>query len=346
MKPKERLCAGGWSFAALLVAAGVGGCAYSGKGPIDEHYAKYKAGMPEGDKVFVCSSYGCRKQTPFKFTAADIAEVKKIMSAKRTATPAGEREATKDALAWMGRRADTAVGTAGDRPGDDMAGNGDPGQMDCVDVATNLSSYALVMERHKLFRHHTVGSMYVKEDSGAAGPAGPTTPVSWWRPRAGSDSPSTAGSWPAASRRRSSRSRDGTSTTPTSCSAARTPRARSTTAPPRNANTRSCSCDGGRARCPRSPPSRRSRSDRRARLRSLSARAAAPRRPGDGDLAGNGILDLPARRHAAQDVGRDVPNAEAGWWRPGNPELAHSPAQSMPARRNERRHLTRRKPPG
>ncbi len=164
MKPKERLRAGGWSVAALLVAAGVGGCAYSGKGPIDEHYAKYKAGMPEGDKVFVCSSYGCRKQTPFKFTAADIAEVKKIMSAKRTATPAGEREATKAALAWMGHRADTAVGTAGDRPGDDMAGNGDPGQMDCVDVATNLSSYALVMERHKLFRHHSVGSMHVKED--------------------------------------------------------------------------------------------------------------------------------------------------------------------------------------
>ena len=162
MKPKERLRACGWSVAALLVAAGVGGCAYSGKGPIDEHYAKYKAGMPEGDKVFVCSSYGCRKQTPFKFTAADIAEVQKIMSAKRTATPAGEREATKDALAWMGHRADTAVGTAGDRPGDDMAGNGDPGQMDCVDVATNLSSYTLVMERHKLFRHHSVGSMYVE----------------------------------------------------------------------------------------------------------------------------------------------------------------------------------------
>ena len=36
--------------------------------------------------------------------------------------------------------------------------------MDCVDVATNLSSYMLVMERHKMFRHHTVGSIYVKED--------------------------------------------------------------------------------------------------------------------------------------------------------------------------------------
>jgi hypothetical protein len=155
----------GWriSVAALLPVA-LAACAYHGNGPIDEHYARYKAGMPEGDKVFVCSSYGCRTQTAFRFTAADIAEVQKMMSPARTATPAAEREAAKGALAWMGHRADTAVGTAGDRPGDDMAGNGDPGQMDCVDVATNLTSYMLVMERHKLFRHHSIGSIYVKED--------------------------------------------------------------------------------------------------------------------------------------------------------------------------------------
>ncbi len=148
---------------AALLALGLGGCAYQGTGPIEVHYQKYKARLPEKDRVFVCSAYGCRTQTPFRFAAADIAEVGKIM-AKGAATPAAEREATKTALAWMGHKADTAVGTAGDRPGDDMAGNGDPGQMDCVDVATNLTSYMLVMERNKLFRHHAVGSIYIKED--------------------------------------------------------------------------------------------------------------------------------------------------------------------------------------
>ena len=29
--------------------------------------------MPERDSVFVCSAYGCRTQTEFKFTSADIA---------------------------------------------------------------------------------------------------------------------------------------------------------------------------------------------------------------------------------------------------------------------------------
>lgn len=148
----------------MLLAAALAGCAYHGNGPIELHYQRYKAQMPEADKVFVCSSYGCRTQTPFRFTAADIAELQRLMSPVRAATPADERQATKAALAWMGRRADAAVGTSGDRPGDDMAGNGDPGQMDCVDVATNLTSYMLVLERHKLLRHHSVGSIYVKED--------------------------------------------------------------------------------------------------------------------------------------------------------------------------------------
>ena len=43
-------------------------------------------------------------------------------------------------------------------------GNGDPTQMDCVDVATNLASYLLVLERNTLLRHHHVGSVMVKED--------------------------------------------------------------------------------------------------------------------------------------------------------------------------------------
>ena len=149
---------------ALLLAAGLGGCSYSNIGPIDEHYATYKARMPEGERVFVCSSYGCRTQTPFKFTASDIAQLQKMMSAARTKTAADERKAIKSTLGWMETRVDKVVGTSADRPGDDGLGNGDPTQMDCVDVATNLSSYLLILERQKLLRHHSVGSIFVKED--------------------------------------------------------------------------------------------------------------------------------------------------------------------------------------
>jgi hypothetical protein len=149
---------------ALLLAVAVAGCAYHSDGLIDEHYQRYKAQMPEGDKVFVCSAYGCRTQTPFRFAEADIAKLKGMLSPKETKTAADERRAVGATLAWMEKHVGDVVGTSADRPADDMAGNGDPTQMDCVDVATNLSSYLLILQRHKLLRHHTVGPIFVKED--------------------------------------------------------------------------------------------------------------------------------------------------------------------------------------
>jgi hypothetical protein len=152
------------SIVVMLVSATVAGCAYHSDGPIDEYYAQFKARMPEFDKVFVCSAYGCRTQTEFKFTSADIANLQSMMAETDTAAPQDERRAVATTLAWMERRVGDAVGTSADRPGDDLSGNGDPTQMDCVDIATNLSSYLLVLERHKLLRHHSVGSVFAKED--------------------------------------------------------------------------------------------------------------------------------------------------------------------------------------
>ncbi len=120
--------------------------------------------MPEGDRVFACHAYGCKIQTPFRFTDADIAKLQSMMSPAKTRTAADERAALREMLAWMERRVDAEVGTANDRPGDDFGGSGDPSQMDCVDVATNLSSYVLILDRHQLLRHHSVGGVYVKED--------------------------------------------------------------------------------------------------------------------------------------------------------------------------------------
>ena len=148
----------------VLPAALLVGCAYHLDDPIEAHYQRYQARMPEGDRVFACSAYGCHKQTPFQFTEADIAKMQSIMSAAKTKTAADERAAIRDTLAWMEHRVDAAIGTANDRPGDDFAGSGDPSQMDCVDVATNLSSYLLILDRHHLLRHHSVGGVYVKED--------------------------------------------------------------------------------------------------------------------------------------------------------------------------------------
>ena len=86
------------------------------------------------------------------------------MSAAKTKTAADERTAIRADARVMEHRVDAEVGTANHRPGDDFGGSGDPSQMDCVDVATNLSSYILVLDAHQLLRHHSVGGVYVKED--------------------------------------------------------------------------------------------------------------------------------------------------------------------------------------
>jgi len=148
----------------MVLATALAGCAYHGDQSIEEHYQRYKARLPERDKVFVCSSYGCRTQTGFRFTKADIANMQSLMSTTHTANPTDERRAVGVTLAWMEQRVGDTIGTSADRPADDMAGNGDPTQMDCVDIATNLASFLLVLERHKLLRHHSVGPVYVKED--------------------------------------------------------------------------------------------------------------------------------------------------------------------------------------
>ena len=43
-------------------------------------------------------------------------------------------------------------------------GHPDPTQMDCVDIATNLLSYLLILEQLKLLRHLTVGPVFAKKD--------------------------------------------------------------------------------------------------------------------------------------------------------------------------------------
>ena len=164
LKP-GRQSAGVWrGFIAMLLSATSPAAPITWTIPVDAHYQRYKARMPEGDRVFACHAYGCKIQTPFRFTDADIAKLQSLMSPAKTKTPADERAAIRETLAWMEHRVDAEVGTANDRPGDDFGGSGDPSQMDCVDVATNLSSYMLVLDGHQLLRHHSVGGVYVKED--------------------------------------------------------------------------------------------------------------------------------------------------------------------------------------
>ena len=159
----KALCAGLLGSALALLC----GCVYREAGPPEAHFETFASKPPQGDSVTVCHAYGCKAQTPFSFTHADIAELSALMrSVPRDDSPREERRAMAYAIGWMERRVAPAAGTTTDRPGMDFSGSGDQSQQDCVDEATNTTSYLLVLDRHGLIRHHAVERPFAKDDFG------------------------------------------------------------------------------------------------------------------------------------------------------------------------------------
>jgi hypothetical protein len=149
------------------VLACLGGCVYREAGPPEAHFKTFEAKPPQGDSVTVCHAYGCKAQTTFTFTSGDIAELFVVMATvPRDDSPREERRAIANAIGWMERRVAPAAGTATDRAGMDFRGSGDRSQQDCVDEATNTTSFLLVLDRHGLIHHHAVERPFAKDNFG------------------------------------------------------------------------------------------------------------------------------------------------------------------------------------
>jgi hypothetical protein len=149
----------------LLLGALLTGCTHEREGPVALHYAEFKTQAPSGNIVYVCHAYGCKQQTRFRFTEADIAAVRDVMKKARNSDDAkGERRAVAYAIAWIETRVGKEIGTDKDRPGMDFAASGDPTQQDCVDEATNTTSYLKFLDHNGLLKHHTVARPFSKEN--------------------------------------------------------------------------------------------------------------------------------------------------------------------------------------
>ncbi len=148
--------------AALLAAA----CTHEGFGTSEKHFATFSVPEPKNATVHVCHAYGCKMRTKFTFTEADIAELTAIMKKWRTKadTAEDERRGVAYAIGWMETRVGNVIGTKDDRPGMDFAASGDPTQQDCVDEATNTTSYMTVLQNKGLLKQHTVATPFAKEN--------------------------------------------------------------------------------------------------------------------------------------------------------------------------------------
>jgi hypothetical protein len=147
---------------ALSLLTALSACTFERDGPAAEHYAEFKSREPSRSIAYVCHAYGCQKQTPVNFSPVmkDIAEL--MRKTKKADTPFEERRAVAYAVGWMERYAGEQTGTSADRPGMEFNGPGDPTQQDCVDEATNTTSYMTVLQNNGLLKHHTVGRPFSK----------------------------------------------------------------------------------------------------------------------------------------------------------------------------------------
>jgi len=163
---------------AILLAAGLSGCVTGGGEDWRLHYVSFGATPPEGNRVTVCHAYTCKEQTPYTFNKAQMAEIKALMKKiKRSDTPFEERRAVAYAISYMEVKVGNKLGIK-DVAGMQFSASGDPSQQDCVDEATNTTSYLLVLQSNGLLKHHTVSGTMSKENL-AKGFA-TLNPVKYW----------------------------------------------------------------------------------------------------------------------------------------------------------------------
>jgi hypothetical protein len=147
----------------LMLTIILAACKTGGSGSVELHYIDYGTAPPEGNRVTVCHGYSCKLQTPYKFSQEDIAEIAAIMKKiKRDDTPYEERRAVAYAVGAMETKVGNNLGIK-DRPGMQWAAAGRPSQQDCVDEATNTTSYLLVLQSNGLIKHHTVARTMSKD---------------------------------------------------------------------------------------------------------------------------------------------------------------------------------------
>lgn len=146
------------------MALGLGGCTHERNGPVEGHFQDFKVRAPVNNTVSVCHAYTCKMQTKFRFTDADIDELRAIFKKVKTEDSAAEeRRAVAYAIGWIETRVGKAIGTDKDEPGMDFGASGKASQQDCVDESTNTTSYLLVLQNNGLLKYHTVGTPFAKD---------------------------------------------------------------------------------------------------------------------------------------------------------------------------------------
>lgn len=109
---------------------------------------------PRPERFSVCSDHGCARVTVVGLAPWQWQAVRAVFR-RGQRDAAAERERIREAVSLMEYITGPLAGTAGDRGGD-LPGLGLPGQMDCIDEATNTTLYLVMLKNQGLLKFHAV----------------------------------------------------------------------------------------------------------------------------------------------------------------------------------------------
>ncbi len=116
----------------------------------------YQVREPSAERVTVCHAYECTLKTQVALFDKDIETIRAMMALGED-SPKDERAAIAETIGWMERRVAGTAGTAEDRDYRDLFSGGDPTQLDCIDEASNATSYMILFRQLDLLKYHTIG---------------------------------------------------------------------------------------------------------------------------------------------------------------------------------------------
>lgn len=121
---------------------------------ITNKFTEYNLVMPNGNRIRVCSAYGCTFKQIYRLSANTLREAKNKIGAAWGAE--GEREGLLKALQHIEKVMGPPLGLHKDKKGGPMLSNADKGQMNATDEALNTTSIMMVMARYKILKYHDI----------------------------------------------------------------------------------------------------------------------------------------------------------------------------------------------
>lgn len=108
----------------------------------------------QADTLMLCYGYGCKQSAPVTLSRADLAQLRALFPASRTA--AQEREAIAQSIALFERIAGQVSPIHRDLAGNPQAVARQPGQLDCIAESINTTALLILLDQQGLLRWHRV----------------------------------------------------------------------------------------------------------------------------------------------------------------------------------------------